>query len=339
MNGDFSMTLKDIAQEVGISYQAVSAVLNNRPGIRVSAKRREQILEIARKGGYQRNFSYNLFHRRKTNTMAVIPSVQFQKEMGTRNWLICHLLSEGNVHGFAAYFDNGMTQDEENNLARIRALEQRGVENFIFIGTPCGYLRIMEELKKLNRNYIGCNSRFDRNIESDFFTASLNLVDFARSQVGDNLKLIIPYPAKIGSSKRREALMTRYPMPEKEFCDRFLQAVPPAVPSKARYTDQFRNGSLAAEKIMSRVQPPVGLICHTDFYAAGAADWLTRHGYQVGRDAVITGFDNELVTQFAPYPISSASMDCEEVVRLLLEHMDRSDELQIKIPARIWLRK
>ena len=75
------MTLKDIARDVGISYQAVSAVLNNRPGIRVSAKRREQILEIARKGGYQRNFSYDLFRRRKTNTMAIIPSIQFQKEI------------------------------------------------------------------------------------------------------------------------------------------------------------------------------------------------------------------------------------------------------------------
>ena len=61
-----TLTLKDIAKEVGISYQAVSAVLNNRPGIRVSPQRREQILEIARKGGYQRNFSYDLFHRKKT---------------------------------------------------------------------------------------------------------------------------------------------------------------------------------------------------------------------------------------------------------------------------------
>jgi len=333
------MTLKDIARDVGISYQAVSAVLNNRPGIRVSAKRREQILEIARKGGYQRNFSYDLFRRRKTNTMAIIPSIQFQKEMGTSNWLICHLLSEGNSHGFAAYFDNGMTMDEEGNLARIRALEQRGAENFIFIGTPCGYLRIQDELKKLKRNYIGYNSRFDRNIESDFFAASLELVDFARSQVGDNLKLIIPYPAQKGSSKRLEAMMTRYPLPEKEFCARFLQAVPPAVPSNERYPDQFRKGRLAAEKIMSHVRTPVGLICHTDFYAAGAADWLVHHGYQVGRDAVITGFDNEPVTQFAPYPISSASMDCGKIVRLLLENMGRSEELQIRIPARMWLRK
>lgn len=329
------MTLKDIAQEVGISYQAVSAVLNNRPGIRVSAKRREQILEIARKGGYQRNFSYNLFHRKKTNTMAIIPSVQSQKEMGTRNWLICHLLSEGNCHGFATYFDNNMTMDDENNLARIRALEQRGVENFVFIGTPCGHLRIMEELKKLKRNYIGYNSGFDRNIRSDFFAASLELVDFARSQVGDNLKLIIPYPAQESSSKRLAAMKTRYPLPDKEFCDRFLQAVPRPVP----FNEQFRSGSIAAEKIMSRVKTPVGLICHTDFYAAGAADWLTHNGFQVGKDAVITGFDNELITQFAPYPISSASMDCEKIVRLLLEHMEQTEELQIKIPAQMWLRK
>lgn len=65
-----SITIKDIARELGISYSAVSRALNNKPG--VSEKTRRKVLEAAEKMGYQPNTLARGLVNKVSNTIGVI---------------------------------------------------------------------------------------------------------------------------------------------------------------------------------------------------------------------------------------------------------------------------
>ena len=67
-----AMTLQAIANQVGVSKMTVSAVLNNTKGVRVSAARREEILNTAQKTGYRPNLIARSLSSGCSNLIGVI---------------------------------------------------------------------------------------------------------------------------------------------------------------------------------------------------------------------------------------------------------------------------
>ncbi|NLY77425.1 MAG: LacI family transcriptional regulator [Tissierellia bacterium] len=65
-----SVTIKDIAKSLGVSYSTVSRALNNKPG--VSKKTRERIIEQAKKMGYQPNDMARGLVKKRTKTIGVV---------------------------------------------------------------------------------------------------------------------------------------------------------------------------------------------------------------------------------------------------------------------------
>lgn len=65
-----SVTIKDIAKSLGISYSSVSRALNNKPG--VSDKVRKRVIEQAKEMGYKPNDVARGLVKRSTNTIGLI---------------------------------------------------------------------------------------------------------------------------------------------------------------------------------------------------------------------------------------------------------------------------
>ena len=187
-----AVTIKDIAKEAGVSFQAVSAVLNDTPGIRVSAEKREQILEIVKRLGYRRNFGYNLMHNKPTNTAAIIISTPFMAQEERNRTLSLQLMERFNDMQIATYFFDRMTKSPEQNLKHIRELIGRGVEAFIFIGCPIGHLEIQKELKKFHRTMVSFDGiGFDRNLQHDAHSARKKIISVLREKVGEKFKVLL----------------------------------------------------------------------------------------------------------------------------------------------------
>lgn len=68
-----SVTLAQIAKGVGVSKQAVSYALNDRPG-KVSEEMRRKILEVARQMNYQPNWTARALTRRRSNAIGLVYS-------------------------------------------------------------------------------------------------------------------------------------------------------------------------------------------------------------------------------------------------------------------------
>jgi DNA-binding LacI/PurR family transcriptional regulator len=67
---DVAVTMDDVAARAGVSRAAVSLALRNSP--KVSAARREQILQVAAELGYRPNINASRLARARTGTIGVV---------------------------------------------------------------------------------------------------------------------------------------------------------------------------------------------------------------------------------------------------------------------------
>lgn len=313
-----AVTIKDIAKEAGVSFQAVSAVLNNTPGIRVSAERREQIMEIVERLGYRRNFGYNLMHNKPTNTAAIIISTPYMAQEERNRILSLQLMARFNAMQIATYYFDRMTKFPEQNLKHIRELIGRGVEAFIFLGCPIGHLEIQKELKKFHRTMVSFDgSGFDRNLQHDAHSARKKIISVLREKVEENFRILL-----LGEKRSPfflQALQELYP----EFdIDEVWQHKVVQMPDIQWEDDlnsmQFANAGTAVEKLLKK-QPEIRGFCFSnDVLALGAAAYLTTHGFTIGKDVFVSGFNADLSVRMQTNPIITATLPYDKVVEILI---------------------
>ena len=330
-----AVTIKDIAKEAGVSFQAVSAVLNDTPGIRVSAEKREQILEIVKRLGYRRNFGYNLMHNKPTNTAAIIISTPFMAQEERNRTLSLQLMERFNDMQIATYFFDRMTKSPEQNLKHIRELIGRGVEAFIFIGCPIGHLEIQKELKKFHRTMVSFDGiGFDRNLQHDAHSARKKIISVLREKVGEKFKVLLQEGSR--SPFFPNALQELYP--DLDIEDIWQQKViyMPRISWEGDLAAmQFTNAYTAVEKLLKTAPDIRGFCFSNDAQALGAAAYLSTHGFTIGKDVFVAGFNADLSVRMQTNPIITAALPYSKVVDILIrESYSResfSDEIKWKV--------
>ncbi len=120
-----SITIKDIARELNISYSSVSRALNNKPG--VSQKTRKKVLDAAKKMGYQPNDLARGLVNRVSNTIGVIiPDIvnPFFAE------IIKGIMETSNIMGYDVFLCvSGWDADKEAEY--IKTLQEKRVDGII----------------------------------------------------------------------------------------------------------------------------------------------------------------------------------------------------------------
>jgi len=304
-----SVTIKDIAAEAQVSYQAVSAVLNDKTNCRVSATTRARILEIAQRRGYRTNFGYQLIMRKPTRTAALVLSMpQIEREEYIKE-LLLRLMEGFNAMGITTYFNNLMTTDPGHNLAQINELIARGVEHFIFFGSPAGHEAIAATIRDRTLTYVGFKSRFDRNLGSDSVSASIEVLRYFRDHGAADFRLIIPMALDNGQfdgGYRFMALQRFFPEQSAEaLYRRYVVRIPaPTWQGQDFGQEMFRLGYDGTAIALRQSPAPLALFYLADHYALGGAAYLYEHGYQVGKDILLAGFNNIDAVRFHPLPIT-----------------------------------
>lgn len=120
------VTIKDIARETGLSYTAVSLVLNDKPN-KLSAESRQRIVETAKRLDYRPNQLAVGLVTRQTRTLGlIIPDISNQYF----STLALGVDEEARKHNRNIIFCN--TNDKvENDLESVRVLASRGADAII----------------------------------------------------------------------------------------------------------------------------------------------------------------------------------------------------------------
>ncbi|MBE6365967.1 MAG: LacI family transcriptional regulator [Lentisphaerae bacterium] len=332
------VTIKDIALRANVSYQAVSAVLNNKTNCRVSPQKREHIHNIARELGYQVNFGYKLMHGHSTHTVAIVSAMrQIDSEEHIQKMLL-KLIRQMNLMGFSTYFKN-MTANAEENIRQIRELVTRGAEHFVFIGTPFGHAEIESELSKSQRTFIGWNSLFSRNLKADSVEASFKLLSFLKEQSGENPLLILPGKKSV-SSARFEALQQ---LIDDQTVDDILKKNVIFTQSlewdeKDFEAKAFELGYTGTEMAFAGEHKPRAIAYFTDGFAMGGACWCQQHDLIIGKDIFLSGFNNIDAVRFNAFPIASAAHPIDRSIEIILQQMNKTEPFETTLQLDVFLR-
>jgi LacI family transcriptional regulator len=122
------VTLKEIAEEAGLSVTAVSLVLNDRP-CRLSAESKARILEIARRRNYRPNYIARTLVTRESRAFGlIVPNIESRFFAG----IASNLEKRCRKEGYALFITNS-NDSSENDLELMRLLVERGVDGLFLV--------------------------------------------------------------------------------------------------------------------------------------------------------------------------------------------------------------
>lgn len=315
-----SCKLSDIAENAGLALSTVSRILNNNPGDYSSEETRQRVRLIAKKLGYRTNFGYRLMQGQKTNTVAIMMAEAYMESEEHISELLIRLMNKFDKLDYSVYFKT-LTYSAEANLEKVRELISRGVEHFVSIGCPVGYLDIEKEIENSGRPLVGFSTKeMKRYIFSDSAAGVLAILRFFLNE-NRNFRMVCPVNHINIKNSRILALQRLFPeLTFEQIVNRYIFATE-VFDFKVKVNDfatAFSASGRDATSIILKTLPEVdALYFQNDYMAIGGANVLDSNGFEVGKDMLVAGFNNIPAVKLYKCPISSVEHDLESIVSLL----------------------
>lgn len=307
------MDIKSIANAAGVSPATVSRVLNNK---NVSENTRRKVLSIIESIGYVPNYTgRSLRTKQSKRLMVILPSIN-------------------NVF-YAPIADGFETKSRELGYSTIFAVTNRRPEletsyyEMLYSKQVDGIASCIPSISIDRINtvaksypYVAICWRATESFEGDYVCidneqASYELTNFL-IQLGHKSIAILN-----GENANRPF--------EKERQNGFLRAMRDAgLPVDKNYIRiceySFEDAYEQCAKLMELPTPPTAISTFSDERAIGCINHLTKHGYLVGKDIDVVGFDNSRLSIMSIPPITTISQPCKEIgqeaARLLIERIN-----------------
>lgn len=328
------VTLKDVADQSGVSFQTVSRVING--GQDVAPETRERVLAAVEALHYQPSQVARALSQQKTFTIVVAvpidPDYLFAEP---------HLLQL--IHGV----DHEASLRDYNVLLSTRRphdtrppgyhqLIQRMVVDGAIVDGGLGDAAIIEPGDKNGPIVVtGYTQTSLPSIHPDdeggAYVMTQHLIALGHRRIGLIGGESITYP---GLQARRLGY-------ERAFRDARLP-VEPTLYTSGDFTPA--SGASGAAQLMEAPEPPTALFALNDCMALGAIRWLRERGYSIPGDISVAGFDDIANTDLSDPPLTTVHLPSEELGRraatllfdLINNYPLRSQELTL--PCRLVIR-
>ncbi|HWL51787.1 MAG TPA: LacI family DNA-binding transcriptional regulator [Chthoniobacteraceae bacterium] len=312
------VSLKTIARIAGVTEATVSMALRHTGT--VSARRREQILEIARRLNYTPNFAARGLSTGRSQLIGVVAATfyteisslllsHFEKEIRTQNY---HLLGA---------FHQGNAQLEEQVLRDMIGRKVDGVVGFPVVQTRCRAWQLLHEAK----------------IPFVIFNET---APFAHHEVGIDFehgaRLMVDHLVSLG--RRHLAFVcTGSRSPSVKARQRGWRAACKAhgikwTPDRCFFTEKHGHPELLQEiagRVVASPLRPDGLCAANDQIATALLQALHRQGRTVPDEVAVVGFDDTEFSRLLPQPLTTVRQPIAEFAKraaaIVLQQIDQPD--------------
>lgn len=279
-----TVTLKTLANELGISAMAVSKALRDDSSI--SEETRKKVKELAKELNYYPN---NIAKSLKSNRTYTLGLVISDSSMSLFASMIEEIERTAQEHGFNIILTNTFS-DKEREMNAIRTLLSKGVDGIIIAATMLAEKSYKEFFDQLGVPYMFVVRQPDfpaGYVINDNCHGSKEMVNYLLD-TGSTKIHFLNLPDRINSSYYRlkgykEALEER----GMEFDKKLVHNVAPSV--KAGY--EMMKSLLEHEKVET-------IFCGCDLIAVGAMEYALEKGYRIPEDIRVASYDD---IEFAPY--------------------------------------
>ncbi|MGV9798664.1 LacI family DNA-binding transcriptional regulator [Mycobacterium sp. NPDC003449] len=288
-------TLQSIADDLGLHVSTVARVLNGmREGERAaSGATAERIRQRAAEVNYRQNPHAASLRTRRTNLIGVLVPRLSDVVLAT---VYEGIESAAAERGLTAFVAN--TQDEvADQRGRIEMMLDRRVDGLILGDARSDDHTVLEELSRR---------------EVPFVLVNRSVADYPAATCDNYLGGRLAAEHLLGLGHRRVGIIgglahasTGIDRPA-GFVDRFREAGIEVPADNIVFTGlDSRGGHDAADRMLDAPSPPTALFAVNDFAAIGAAGSIRDHGFRVGEDVSLVGFNNIALTSEMHVPLTS----------------------------------
>ncbi len=277
------MTMKDIAQELGVSVATVSRALQNSP--RISESRRQQIQQYAREHNFSPNVLAGSLRKNKTNQTKVIGVIIPEFVHYYFASVLRGIEEEASAHGYRI-----MVAQSGERYEREVQLCQSLYENKV-----CG---IIISQAKDTHQYDHFRKLLDMNVPIVFYDRICTGINASRVVVDDYRGAFhaVDYLvstgcrriAYFGSQMNLEIAKNRF----NGYKDALLKNGLPFDESLTRICDNRHDAEMLTPELFSGSDHPDAFFAINDDTALGILYTVKRMGYRVPEDISICGFAN-----------------------------------------------
>lgn len=331
-------TIYDIAKRAGVSAATVSRVINGRSD--VSSKTRTAILTIIDELGYRPNATARGLAMRKSKLIGVFSYDHLDSGL-VHPFLQDVLSSFQHVVGAKGYdlliFTNNSKDAIADNHFEIRA-RQRDVDGILLFGIAREDKRLAQLVKcgipciSIDLDMYGPRAGY---ITSDNVAGSVLAVQYLHSKGHRQIAFI----ADIFNSKPGQDRFMGFQQAMRSLgCLINLNWI-----MQADFSET--GGYEAAHKLIALENMPTAIVCASDSMAIGAKNALEEHGYAIGRDISIIGYDDISALHYIKPGITTIKQNRNEMgkaaARALLELIDNGSAVPqiILIPPDLVIRQ
>ena len=314
------VTIRQVAEEAGVSIQTVSRVVNNRYD--VAAETRQRVQQAIERLGYQPNAIARGLVSRRSRTLGV---VTYDLTDFFYTSVVAGAEEEAHNTGYVLMLGNSRRSVQEEPVY-LHLLNERHVDGILFA----------RESHTVGETHVItlANSGIPV-VMTGFKNPLLNTVDIDNIAGGRGATECL-----IANDHRRIAcitgpLSTLVAQERLQGCREALAAVGICDHDLLVAEGDFshRSGYQAMQQILSRVDqqhlPFTAVFAHNDRMAIGAISALRQAGFKIPEDVSIAGYDDIPEAEFADPPLTTIRQPMisvgSEAIRLLVRHIDDPD--------------
>lgn len=318
-----TVTMGDIAAELGISTVSVSKALSGKDG--VSDVTRQQILAKAQEMGYVLSYGSKNASGDRRMVIGVLVASRFFDENTFYNKLYCDFVNQCSGNGYSVMLEIVSREDEVNNVIP-RLVSDNHVDAVVFMG---------EMEKEYLRKVIDTNIPY---LFLDFFNDEL----VGDVVIGDNIHGGYALTREIILSGKKNIGFVGSIGQTSSIMDRFLGMIK-AVQKLGGHTkeewiieDRDEDGLLI--KLDLPKELPDGFVCSCDPVAYILIKQLEDMGYKVPEDIAVTGYDDFRVSTIAKPALTTYQVDtkamalaaCSQMKKLLHKKKLMKDSIVVE---------
>jgi len=272
------ITLKAVAQHVGLTPGTVSAVLNDSPAARaIPQATKNRILAAAKELNYRPNFFARTLRNKRTYTIGVIA-----EEIGDSYGSMVISGIEAYLRKMDYFFLTVAHRHDEHLLSQYsQLLLQRGVEGFITVDTT------VYETPSLPTVAVAGHKKVKgvTNVVLDHVRAATLALNHLVGLGHERIAFMKGYPLSSDSNDRWEAIC--------EVAQKIGLKIDPELTVQIDIDDPTPQlGYPFAKQLLARNKPFTALFAYNDISAIGAIRALQEQGLRVPQDVSVIGFDD-----------------------------------------------
>lgn len=297
-----NVTMRDIAERLGVSSVTISKALNDKEG--VSEELKEKIKVVAEEMGYRFNTHAKSMKEGLSYNLGIIIPERFTGTTQSFYLQFYQLLSKVLDNYHYSGILNILSQDDENQLVLPRMYNEKKVDGLIFLGQIDK--RYVEQIQKIDIPIIFLDFYTDQNeidcVLTDNFYGVYEITNYL---IRNGHRKI----AFVGNVHATSSIQDR-------FLGYYKSLLEHRMDLKDEYIIKERDELGRYIDIDFPEDMPTAFVCNNDEVAYNLINALQKNGIRVPEDCSVVGFDNSIHASLTDPPLTTVEVDMEEMSKV-----------------------